>query len=164
MTPLIRRAVAFYEEAGYEFLDLPCAPARSLFQFPYPQASESFFVVKALQKSFPTGRYAVLTPEFDSGEQFVELFRTDEADKHAVEEMIMAFSEFARRELRSYAEWTLERHDIVVPYAENSVDLDLNAFHVARYGLREYEGLDIAFGTGLSATHWQGAVQATVRG
>lgn len=147
---LITRAAAFYTDAGYTLIELPYY-VRDRFA-PFHHAAEQEFVIKTLWGELPRGRYFVVgqwskrNRSFD----FIELYRSDIADKYAVDEMVLEISEFLRIELRINHEYRLEREDFTFKFGVEGARLKLNGVEIVQFGVRDYDGVSIVCGTGLS--------------
>lgn len=136
--PLLTKALFFYEELGYQYVEVPWVVQRHIMDItargnPAPEfgpkggrligSGEQGFL--ALEHNEDTvlspGKYCTMTPCFrpgdDDPERFhqpyfmkIELFRTDIVDQYAVDEMIWDVSVFIKEELR-YEGFHLERVD-----------------------------------------------------
>lgn len=147
---LLARAVTFYTDVGYTLVELPYY-VRDRFA-PFHHAAEQEFVIKTLSGELPHGRYLVggQGSRLDASFDFIELYRSDIADKHAVDEMVLEISEFLRIELRANHEYRLEREDFAFKFGVDGARLKLNGVEIAQLGVRDYDGASIVCGTGLS--------------
>lgn len=163
---LLARALEYYTDAGYAYVEVPWSVPRWAVQTTCPEAERQTpfqdaddFLVGSAEQSFiylqgtgilKPGRYCACTPCFRTGDSSddlhhasfmkVELFDTLDVDISSVRGMLNAVSCFVKQELSQELFLLLER-DTVPRYLHGvntryTYDLNLNGVEIGSYGLR----------------------------
>lgn len=175
----LARAVEFYRQKGYRYIEAPWAVSAetSAITCPSPKftaevaglgslvgsAEQSFLQLQ--QEGLPEGYYMAVTPCFRLGDYEDDLhfpyFMKLELYLNIQEEgaRVIAFMKMLQEAGELFRELGATKDNLQARPTEEGVDIELNGIEIGSYGLRESANLKWVYGTGLALPRFTQALQ-----
>lgn len=161
----ISKAISYYENIGYDYIELPwfaseksmdvtCPPERRLFEtfagFLLASGEQGFI---EMRKNLPKGKFMCATPCFRD-EPFLDeyhltsFFKVELINTHTKSQEDL--SSMISDSLFFFSRYIKQKDILEVVNTEQGKDINLNGIELGSYGFRSYDEFDWIYGTGLA--------------